>query len=63
MNRSEVKCPKCSGEMEIGNLNAVWYWFRGRSRWEISWGRRFHAFACTKCGYVEFYLDKKVSKP
>jgi len=64
MIESEVKkCPKCSGEMEIGNLNDILYWHRGKSVWTFSRSRRIHGFACKKCGYVEFYLDKKVFKP
>jgi predicted nucleic-acid-binding Zn-ribbon protein len=64
MNENEAKtCPKCGGEMEIGNLHGVYYWQRGKSIWTIHRGRRIHGFACKKCGYVEFYLDKKMSKP
>jgi len=64
MSENEFKrCPNCGGEMEIGNLNGAFYWHKGASIWTINWGRRIHGFACKKCGYVEFYLDKKVSKP
>jgi predicted nucleic-acid-binding Zn-ribbon protein len=63
MNENEVKkCPKCSGEMEIGFLSNAPRWTRGTSIWQIG-GPRVFAFKCRNCGYVELYAEKKEGGP
>lgn len=52
------KCPKCSGEMEVGYLHNAPYWRHGRSLWNIGWDGRIFAYKCKNCGYVEFYFEK-----
>jgi uncharacterized Zn finger protein len=56
---SEVKkCPKCSGEMEVGYLHNAPYWRHGRSILGLGWDGRVFAYKCKNCGYVEFYFEK-----
>jgi hypothetical protein len=60
MSESEVKkCPKCSGEMEVGYLDGAYNWQRGRSYLQLRPGPRIFAYACKNCGYVEFYIEKR----
>ena len=56
---SEIKkCPKCGGEMEVGYLPGAWNWYYGRSLWSMQRIKRIFGYACKKCGYVEFYLER-----
>jgi uncharacterized OB-fold protein len=63
VNENEVKkCPKCSGEMEVGYLQNAPYWRRGRSRWSIGWDGRVFGYKCKNCGYIEFYFEEQGNK-
>lgn len=61
MSEGEVKkkCPKCSGEMEIGYLHNAPYWRRGKSLLQLGFGPRVFAYRCEHCGYIELYTEKK----
>ncbi len=56
------KCPKCGGVMEIGYLPGGWNWVAGKSRWTLSLGRRIYGYGCRDCGYVEFYLERRLGE-
>jgi predicted nucleic-acid-binding Zn-ribbon protein len=51
------KCPKCNGEMAIGE--------EGTHLWKPSDKKTFigatgyHTYACKNCGYMESYLEKQ----
>lgn len=53
------KCPKCSGEMEIGHLDGAYHWNCGTNYFRLRYGPRIWGYACKDCGYVEFYKEMK----
>ena len=65
---SEVKCPKCGGEMQKGNLVAP---MGGRfvkftdqvseSLWGMPKMEKVDVFACKSCGYIEIYRKQGTS--
>jgi predicted nucleic-acid-binding Zn-ribbon protein len=60
MSESDVKkCSKCGGEIEIGYLPGAFSWSAGKSLWSIKKSLRIFAYRCKKCGYVEFYTEKR----
>jgi predicted nucleic-acid-binding Zn-ribbon protein len=60
---SEVKkCPKCSGEMEIGHLHNALYWRNGRSTLRFGLDGKVFGYKCRNCGYIEFYFEKEENK-
>ena len=53
------KCPKCSGEMEIGHLRDAPYWRRGTRMLKFGFGPRVFAYKCKNCGYIELYAYER----
>jgi hypothetical protein len=59
MSRNEVKkCPKCSGEMEIGYFRDAPWWRKGKSLMQFGFGPRIYAYKCKQCGFTELWGDK-----
>ncbi len=53
---SEVKkCPKCSGDIELGYLRDAPWWRKGTSLWQAGFGPRVFAYKCQNCGYIELW--------
>ena len=54
-------CPKCTGKMEKGSFsgnNIDWQKETDKS-FLVSSGKEILTYACTKCGYLESYVQKK----
>ncbi|MGA1873713.1 MAG: hypothetical protein ACMUHY_08575, partial [Thermoplasmatota archaeon] len=74
MEMNEKICPKCNGEMELGELIDESYAVSGAQRWAnhagsiLGVGRskpiHIYSFRCTECGYLENYApsEKKPKK-
>lgn len=49
------KCPKCGGEMQIGEEGThIW---KPSSKKTFVGAKTYHAYACQTCGYMESYLE------
>ncbi len=49
------KCPKCKGEMIKGEeCTHIW---KDSSKRTFIGGKKYHAYACSNCGFMESYLE------
>ena len=51
------KCPKCGGEMIIGQEGS--HLWKSADKKTFIGADNYYTYACTKCGYMESYLDNK----
>ena len=54
-----MRCPKCSGQMEINRIRTHLVWVDEPDRIPDSRNQLGPtiAYVCTECGYIEFYRD------
>jgi hypothetical protein len=59
MPKGMKKCFKCNGKIEKGYLLGAWSWLPDKKQCNIGEAKKIFGYACTDCGYVEFFLRKK----
>ena len=58
MSEEVEKCPKCSGDMELGGVHGD---FRILKHGDL-YGDKMYVFYCRECGFVEFYKERSTKE-